>query len=402
MNYVELLKNRNIKKMLGTNFLLRSVSWLLNTAIVVFALDYFKSATLAGTAVFFSGIFSIVLGPFIGTAIDRYNKNTVIRTSLLGSALPLILIPFLARAELLSELSFMLLIIVSGIFKPIALTAIFTIFPILIPKDHWDAANALDGINQEMAVIVGQLFVSVVFVFASSSIAILIAGVIYLIAFFLIRLDEKELARNKQTDETNLSNIWQDMVQGIKYVFIKNSILRSISLFIPVYVITFGSLSILIPLIVKNSLNGNEGLIGILWAVEGIAALLSNFIFGKFSTEGKEKKYLLLGMLGSGIGFLLLVFKLPLFMIFVALCFIGGTQGMVDISLNSLKQRATSPEWYGRAFSVCGTMIGLGMPIGSFIAGSVSNYSYSISLFIPITACMTAVLLIVVGLKSLK
>ncbi|MCM3318026.1 MFS transporter [Rummeliibacillus stabekisii] len=397
--YMDVFKVKGISSLFIINFLLRAGAWMFSTAIVVFTLKVFGSSALAGTAVFFSGIFSILMGPFTGTIIDRYNKSFIIKLSLFFTGIGIFLIPILNYFDVLPKFLFIGLIIFTGLTKPVALTAVATLFPILIPEKYWDKANGLDGVNQEVSVIFGQLLVGTLFASLLPEVAMGIVAMFYFFAIIFVKKDIPSTNSSKDT-ASNIKTIFDETLQGISYVFKHNKTLKSLSLNVPIYVITFGSLTILLPLIVYNRLDGNEFYIGLLWAIEGVAALLSNYFFGKVNTEGKEKTYLLTGMGISLIGFLLLAFSTNIYLLILSLMFIGGTQGLVDISLNSLRQRVTEPLWYGRAFAINGTAIGLGMPVGSLIAGYFAKEWFEITLFLPIVAATLACLFIMKTLKS--
>ena len=68
---------------------------------------------------------------------------------------------------------------------------------------------------------------------------------------------------------------------------------------------------------------------------------------------------------------------------------IGFANGPLTVAMFSLRQRATEPEWFGRAFAVSMNLNFVGSPIGASIAGALLTHSITITLLV---AALCAVL----------
>lgn len=192
--------------------------------------------------------------------------------------------------------------------------------------------------------------------------------------------------------ENKKANIVVESWLGLKYLW-DNPVLRGLALAMPLYTMTFGVLTVSLPILVEERLALEKASVGIFWSVIGIASLLSNLYFGRFNSEGKERNSLALGMLISLIGFAALAFSPNILLLLIGLLLIGSVQGLVDINLLSLRQRSTDSDWYGRVFSMLGMILGFGSPIGSSAAGFVLSYSLTITLLIPVITGLVAVML---------
>jgi MFS family permease len=69
-------------------------------------------------------------------------------------------------------------------------------------------------------------------------------------------------------------------------------------------------------------------------------------------------------------------------MVVICIAFIGFANGPLTVAMFSLRQRATEPKWYGRAFAVSMNLNFSGFPIGSAIAGQLITHSIMITFLI--------------------
>jgi predicted MFS family arabinose efflux permease len=72
---------------------------------------------------------------------------------------------------------------------------------------------------------------------------------------------------------------------------------------------------------------------------------------------------------------LVLSFGAALITVVIAMVIAGAANGPLDLGMFSLRQRATEPAWFGRAFAVSMSLNYLGVPLGAAIAGPVVSRS---------------------------
>jgi predicted MFS family arabinose efflux permease len=61
---------------------------------------------------------------------------------------------------------------------------------------------------------------------------------------------------------------------------------------------------------------------------------------------------------------------------------IGLANGPLTVAMFSLRQRATEPAWFGRAFAVSMNLNFAGSPIGALIAGALLTRSVALTLLV--------------------
>jgi predicted MFS family arabinose efflux permease len=61
---------------------------------------------------------------------------------------------------------------------------------------------------------------------------------------------------------------------------------------------------------------------------------------------------------------------------------IGMANGPLTVAMFSLRQRATEPQWFGRAFAVSMNLNFVGSPVGAAIAGALLTRSVQLTLLV--------------------
>ncbi len=117
-----------------------------------------------------------------------------------------------------------------------------------------------------------------------------------------------------------------------------------------------------------------------MFAVMGAAGIVSGLAVGRFATEGREHLLLTVGGFISVAALGVLAVATTTAVVACAMAVLGVGNGPLDLGLFSLRQRATEPAWYGRAFAVSMSLNYLGIPIGAALAGPLVARSVTVTL----------------------
>ena len=156
-----------------------------------------------------------------------------------------------------------------------------------------------------------------------------------------------------------------------------------------------GITTIVVPLLVITRLGYSEALVGVVFALSGVAGMGSALAFGRLDTRGREWRLLVAPMIGIAPAVALLLVPAAVDDIepAVGLLFLAGwalitgfLNGPMDIALFTIRQRRTDPAWTGRAFAVSMAMNFLGFPIGAAIAGALAEQSLTTAIVPAIAA----------------
>jgi len=114
----------------------------------------------------------------------------------------------------------------------------------------------------------------------------------------------------------------------------------------------------------------------------GGGGFLAGLLTGRFGTENREKHLLAISCVTTAAAFVLLAFDRHEVVLVALIAVIGIANGPLTVAMFSLRQRATDPLWFGRAFAVSMNLNFVGSPIGAAIAGALLTHSIPLTLLV--------------------
>ncbi len=353
--------------------LARTASQMMQLALVLFVLQRFHSPVLAGVTVFLATAPGILMSPLAGALLDRHGRVRLITLDYLVCAATLGAIVLLDLANMLTPVVLLPIVTVGALTYSLSNSGARSLLPLMVPKDLWDRANALDSIAYAVTIGGGPALAGGLTAWSGSRLALGSTAVIYLAAaIFMANLPEP-------IDGRRSGSVWREAWAGLVYVAVRNASLRGIALMVSILNVGVGMLAIALPLMVFDRLHGNAALVGGLWAIYGFASVPSALLAGRFDTEGKERLVMGVSMLITAGGIAILLFASTAWVAALALLIAGLANGPFDVAMFSMRQRRTDPAWYGRAFAVSMGLNWAGQPIGSAIAGPLVHLGLTIT-----------------------
>jgi MFS family permease len=342
---------------------------MVGIAIVLYTLESYRSATLAGMATFFSFFPGIVVSPIAGALLDRHGRTRLVILDYVVALTSLIVMGALAATDSLPPWLLMVIAAISSLTSPLSGTGLRSLIPILVPKHLWERANAIDSTGFLMASIIGPPVAASLVAFFGGAIAFIVIGLSFGIAAIVI-----SNAPDPPASQRSSGSLITDALQGVAYTW-KNRSLRALGFSISMLNLSGGTFTIVVPLIVLQRLHMPATTVGWLIAVQGATGMISAILFGGFDSHRRERMMLAIPMVGTGIciGILLMSTNLPAIVIVMAVT--GVLNGPLDVALFTLRQRRTHQDWTGRAFAVSMSFNALGLPLGSVVAGVMAAHS---------------------------
>jgi MFS family permease len=368
--------------MLGTQ-LARIAQSMLAIAIVLFTLDAYHSAPLAGFVTFAGIAPGILVSPLAGALLDRHGRVRLVQLDFLVALVSLGLIGGLALAGLLPAWLLIAIAAVSSLTAPLSSSGLRSLFPLLVPSQLWERVNAVDSNGYVIATIIGPPIAAALVGIVGGPATLLVVAAIYGIAALVLFG-----APDPQTETASTGRLFLDAWQGLRYTW-SNRTLRGLAGAVSVLNLGWGTTTIVIPLIVLQRLGLPESVVGLAYAVQGVFGMIAAFAAGRLDSRGRERRMLVWPMFVSAVALGLLLVPvggvIPL-LVFMAVT--GFANGPLDIALFTLRQRRTDPAWIGRAFAVSMNLNFAGFPIGSAIAGALTTSSIELAVLFGLAAAL--------------
>jgi MFS family permease len=375
---------------LGT-LLARTAGQMWEIALVLFVLQRFHSAALAGFAAFLALFPGLLLTPLAGALLDRHGRVRLILIDYAMAAVALSTIAVLSLGRVLSTPLLLVIVACASLTAPLSFSGVRALFPLVVPSELWDRTNAVDTASQSLATVIGPALAGfLVAAFGGEGAFLCTSGLFILSGLVILGVREPATAPSEQ--ESLLRSSWQALV----YV-VRNPTLRGVVFTFWLTNVPSGFLIIALPVLALNTFHWGAQGVGVLWTIAGITTVVSGFVFGSQDTRGRERRLIVTGMILAALACLLAVAQVPVAII-ATMALFGFAWGPIEIGLFALRQRRTDPRWFGRVFAVSMGLNIAGIPVGTAIAGPVANHSVTLALtvaaVISIAGCLSPLVLI--------
>lgn len=345
---------------------------LLGSAAVQFAVIWWLtvqtgSAITLTVASIISFLPNLLLGPFAGVWIDRYNRGKVM---IAADGLVALSSVILGAAFLIMDIPpvwfIYTVLFLRGLGNTFHSPAIQSAIPLLVPAEMLTKAGGWGNIVSSISNMLGPVLgAALMGVFSIASIMLVdISGAIFAIVCLLfVKIPDVPQSAEKP-------NFCEDFRQGISAMK-KNKPLMAV---LPSYLlatIIYMPLGALFPLFVYNYFGGNAWHNSVVEFVFASGLLVSSLIMGVWG--GLRKRFLMIslaiGLQGTAI---LVSGALPqsgLWAFVVCAFFMAAAGTIFNVPYMAYIQESTPPEVMGKVFSLLMTAMTVAMPIGLLVAG---------------------------------
>lgn len=363
-------------------------------ALVLFVLQRYRSPQLAGAAVALVTFPGLVVSPIAGALLDRVGVTKLVAFDYGVGAATSLAVAVLAAVDWLPAPLLLAIIFVSSLSAPLSRGGARSLVPLIAPRHLWERANALDSSSFVLVSIVGAPLAGVLVAVIGGGWTIGVTGVLYAAAGAMIA-GLPEPARSRSAHRNVLRSAWD----GLRYVLL-NPTLRGLALALSVTNIGGGLVLIAVPVLVLTRLNEGPAAVGLLWGINGGAALLSSLVVGRMRQQGRERELIVVATLVTVVAYVLLPVAGSVAIVVLAMAFLGLGSGPLNVVSLGLRQRRMDPAWFGRAITVSMSLNSLGAPIGSALAGPLIARSLDVALWAAVAAGAASILVTLMAIPA--
>lgn len=331
-----------------------------------------------GLLVAFSALPSLLFGLLIGVWVDRLARRPLMLLTDIMRALLLFSLPIAALSGHLHMAQLYLVAILLSCCTIGFNTAYQAFLPQIIASDQLIAGNSKLGISSSLAEIGGPPLAGTLIQLLGAPLAMLFDGLSFLFSALSIALLHPHEIQRIVPAQQRKGSIWREMHEGFAALF-SHPLLRTLAIYSTVRTFFGGAFAALYIIYIVRELRIAPAYYGILIALGGIGALLGSFIMPALTRRFGPKRTLIGGALLHG----LLAPLTPLVSGPMALMFaiLGISQLIGDIgfelyALNeiSLRQINLPVSVQGRVNAVIGFLVDGVAPLGTLLAGIISQY----------------------------
>ncbi|GAA4904222.1 Na+/melibiose symporter-like transporter [Stackebrandtia albiflava] len=345
-------------------------NWMLRIAlpITVYELTGSAAALAATTAAGF--VPALLIGPFAGVLVDRWDRRHVMIWANLAQAvilLPLLLVDDASRVWIVVAVSLASQSV--GQFSQLAENALL---PRVVTAGHLAAANSLNAVNNNLARFLGPLAGGSVAVWAGLGGVVWFDMATYLLAAALVVMVTGRHTAEPDPGEPATRGLWRQLRQGFDIV-VHNRLLWVLTGFIAVSQLGEGVFSTLYVVFVAEELGGGSQVYGWLNAAQAVGGVLGGLAGGVIAARLSPRVVLGGGIICFGL-IDLAIFNYPQWYPHVppaiALMVLVGVPASVSMAAwLTMVQQAVPDRLRGRVLSLITTVMSVSLLAGTAIAG---------------------------------
>lgn len=346
-------------------------SQLVQFALIWWLTETTRSATVLAMATLVGVLPQVLMGPFIGPLVDRWNRKTVMMTadSLVALTTAVLALLFATgTAQIWHVYLVMFIRSAAGSFHFPSMQASTSL---IVPEERLSQVAGLNQMLQGLMSIVappaGALLIGVLPIQGVLMIDIGTA-LVAVLALFVVHIPQPQLP-------TSTSNsFWREMGDGLRYIrgWAGLMIVIAISMLLNLLIAPPASLA---PLLVTNHFDGQADQLAILNSAMGIGIVVGGLVLGIWGGFKRRVITSLLAVIGMAGGFFLTglapanAFWLGVVGFFVA----GFMMPIANGPMLALLQTVVAPEMQGRVFTLLMSGSALMMPISLAVAGPLAD-----------------------------
>lgn len=355
---------------------------LLGSEIVQFALIWYLtlkaqqsaggSATVLLLATAFQMLPTVLLGPFVGALIDRWNRRlTMIGADGLVAVSTLVLIALFAlnKVEIWHIYAIMLIRALGQTFHRPAMQATT---PLMVPDKHLTRIGGLNQmLNGGLSIISAPLGALLYGVLPMHNILMIdiVTAAIAISPLLFIKVPQPE-----RTPESSANNVLQDMVAGFRYVWSWTGLMIILAMASLINFLLNPAFSLL-PLLVSEHFGKGPLELGWMNSAFGIGVIAGGITLSVWGGFKKKIFTSMSGLMAMGVGVLALglVPSNGFILALAVMAFAGITMPLTNGGIGALVQSAAAPEMQGRVFTLVGSLAtGLSL-ISTVLAGPIAD-----------------------------
>jgi DHA3 family macrolide efflux protein-like MFS transporter len=351
-------------------------SQLVSFAVIWWLTQTTGSATVLATASIVGLLPQVVLGPFTGTLVDRWNRRLILMLADGLIALATLLLAVLFASGVVQIWHVYTLLFIRSVCGGFHWPAMQASTSLMVPKEQ---LSRIQGLNQMLqggmsiaSAPLGALLLA--WLPMEGILAIDVATAILAITpLFFIKIPQP--MRSVSSDASQIQpSFWQDFREGFRYVWGWPGLMIIGVMAMVINFLVTPAFSLL-PILVTKHFNGQAIQLATLESFSGIGFIVGGLILSAWGGFKRRVITSLTGLIAMGLGCLVMGLLPPSAFVFAVatMFYLGVINPIVNGPMLAAVQAVVAPEMQGRVFTLIMSMSTGMSPIGLMIAGPIAD-----------------------------
>ena len=320
----------------------------------------------------------LLFGLWIGAAVDRLDRRSVMIAADIGRTLMLISVPAFAAAGILHVWWVYLVGFANSTLGIAFNTAEFASIPHLVDRRNLVSANGRIQASYSVSMVAGPIVAGIFLSITSPETVLFFDAMTFIVSIISLLFVRRSL-NSVSRDIVQRTGLRDDVLEGLRYVW-RNPVLRSISIMMALVNFIGVTTSAQLVFFAKEQFNASDGRVSLLYSAGGAGIVVLSLSAGLLRRHWNFSKVALGALLLNGL--LTAIFALtPLYWVALPLwAFSAGFGILFNINTGSLRQLIVPDHLLGRVSSVASVLAWSGIPIGSFLGGLAIQWSGNVAI----------------------
>lgn len=345
-------------------------SSLTNFGLGIWVYQHTKSITQFALVSLSIALPIILISPFAGALVDRWNRRWVMILSDLGSGLSTLAIAILLATNQLEIGHIYLATAISATCGAFQLPAYEASIAMLVPRQHLARANGLVEIGTALGQLIAPVLGGVLLVFIHLQGIIFIDFVTFLFAIIPLLLVSFADPQDIEEQEKQQENLLRSVIDGWQYIASRSGLL-SLLIFTAVSNFIVGFVQVLFTPLVLSFASEIE--LGTVLSIGGMGMLIGSLAV---STWGGSQRHVL-NVLGftllGGLSIVAAGMRTSVVLVAVAAFLFFFGLPISNSSSQVIFQKKVSPHIQGRVFALTGAIATSSLPLAYLVAAPLAE-----------------------------
>lgn len=335
------------------------------------------SATVLATASLVGLLPGVVLGPFVGTLVDRWNRRRIMLVSDGVITLATISLAALFALDAVEIWHIYIAMFIRALFGCFHANAMSASTSLMVPVER---LTRIQGINQMLngglnviSAPMGALLLSVLPLQGILAIDV-VTAITAILPLAFIQVPQPERSEHGAEQAAPRPTVWQDFRAGFRYVLGWPGLLIVGLMTVGINFTIIPAFSLL-PLMVKDYFGGNAIHLSWVESAMGIGMFIGGALLGVWGGFGRKILTSMLGLAGMGAGTLMIALapSSAMALVVAGAALVGLMTPITMGPFFAIIQSTVAPYMQARIFSLLSSIGGGIAPVGLMIAGPASN-----------------------------
>lgn len=354
---------------------------IIGSQLVQFALIWYLtvqtgSATVLATASLVGLLPNVILGPFIGTLVDRWDRRRIMLVSDTVITLVTIGLAVLFALDAVEVWHIYVGMFIRALFGSFHTNAMAASTSLMVPVEH---LTRIQGINQMLngglnviSAPLGALLLGVLPMQGILAIDVF-SALFAIVPLLFTRIPQPE-RHTGITEDDGQETIWQGVKSGLRYVISWPGLLIVSLMTVGINFTIIPAFS-LMPLLVKEYFGGSVIHLGWVESAMGIGMFVGGAVLGAWGGFKRNIVTSMLGLMGMGLGTLVFAVapSTALWLVVIGSLLVGIMTPMTMGPFYAMIQTIVEPDMQARIFSLLNSAGAAMVPIGLLVAGPVAD-----------------------------